>query len=345
MKPNLIFIYPQKFTFIKTELRILQNDFKIKQIDLNWSSKLLLPINFFLQFIFLIVNIFNSKIILISFAGYWSFLPSLFGKIFNKKTFLVVHGTDCADFPQINYGSLRLFQMKFFIKYSYKLVDLILPVSKSLVYTENTYFEDKILKFGYSYHFKNINTNNIVIPNGIDTSFWKRNFNIKRNKKSFITVLSPGQFLLKGGDLILEAAKRFPDYDFIFAGIEQNEANCNLNNVKFLGYVSPKELIDLYSQSQFYFQLSLFEGFGVAICEAMLCECIPIVSNVNFLPSIVKESGFVIKKKNIDLLVNLINIVIKSDHTDLEKKARNRIVYNFSFENRKKLLLNILRDK
>ena len=43
MKPNLIFIYPKKFTFIKTEVRILQNDFKIKQIDLNWSSKLLLP--------------------------------------------------------------------------------------------------------------------------------------------------------------------------------------------------------------------------------------------------------------------------------------------------------------
>lgn len=344
MKENLIFIYPKKYTFIKTEIRLLESNYCIKDINLKWSKKLLLPFNFFLQFIFLIVNVFNSKIILISFAGYWSFLPALFGKIFNKKTYLVVHGTDCADFPQINYGSLRLFQMKFFIKYSYKLADLILPVSKSLVYTENTYFEDKTLKFGYSYHFKNINTKSIVIPNGIDTSFWKRNINISRNRKSFITVLSPGQFLLKGGDLILEIAKRFPDYDFTFAGIEQHEVNCNLNNVKFLGYVSPNKLINLYSQSQFYFQLSLFEGFGVAICEAMLCECIPIVSNVNILPSIVGVSGFVLEKKNPNKLVNLINIAISTDYNVLEKKARLRIVNNFSFENRKRLLLKTLQN-
>jgi glycosyltransferase involved in cell wall biosynthesis len=345
MKPNLIFIYPQKFTFIKTELRILQNDFKIKQIDLNWSSKLLLPINLIIQFGFLFLNVFKAKVIFISFGGYWSLLPALFGKIFNKKTYIVVHGTDCVDFPQINYGSLRLPQLKFFIKNTYNLVDLILPVSNSLVYSVNTYFAKKEMCFGYKHHFKEINTNNIVIPNGIDTVFWKRDFSVKRNTKSIITVLSKKHFILKGGDLIIELAAKFPNYDFLFAGIEKNEIRCNLDNVKFLGYVSSTELIRLYSSSQFYFQLSLFEGFGVAICEAMLCECIPIVSNVNFLPSIVDDCGFVLEKKNLNLLVNLVNIAINSDYNVLEKKARLRIVNNFSFEKRKKLLLKTLQDE
>ena len=345
MKPNLIFIYPQKFTFIKTELRILQNDFKIKQIDLNWSSKLLLPINLIIQFGFLFLNVFKAKVIFISFGGYWSLLPALFGKIFNKKTYIVVHGTDCVDFPQINYGSLRLPQLKFFIKNTYNLVDLILPVSNSLVYSENTYFAKNKICFGYKHHFKEINTNNIVIPNGIDTLFWKRDFSVKRNTKSIITVLSKKHFILKGGDLIIELAAKFPNYDFLFVGVEKNEIRCNLDNVKFLGYVSSTELIRLYSSSQFYFQLSLFEGFGVAICEAMLCECIPIVSNVNFLPSIVDDCGFVLEKKNLNLLVNLVNIAINSDYNVLEKKARLRIVNNFSFEKRKKLLLKTLQDE
>ncbi len=344
MKQKLIFIYPKKFTFIKTEIRLLQDNFLIKHIDLNWNNRLLLPLNLFLQFIFLIINIFNSKIILISFGGYWSLLPALFGKIFNKKTYIVVHGTDCVDFPQINYGSLRLFQMRFFIKNTYKLVDFILPVSKSLLYTENTYYDTNVLKFGINHHFGNLKIKNIVIPNGIDTNFWKRNISVKRNPKSFITVLSKGQFIRKGGGLILELAKRFPEYEFVFAGIDKKDIKCDLNNVMFLGYVSPKELINLYSQTQFYFQLSLFEGFGVAICEAMLCECIPIVSNVNFLPSIVEDSGFILKNRNVDLLSNLINIVIKSDYNDLEQKARFRIVNNFSYENRKKILLNTLKE-
>ena len=68
------------------------------------------------------------------------------------------------------------------------------------------------------------------------------------------------------------------------------------------------------------------------------------VSNVNFLPSIVEDSGFILKNRNVDLLSNLINIVIKSDYNDLEQKARFRIVNNFSYENRKKILLNTLKE-
>ena len=64
----------------------------------------------------------------------------------------------------------------------------------------------------------------------------------------------------------------------------------------FLKENYPQELKILYNESKFYFQLSNTEGFGVALCEAMLCGCVPIVSDVNFLPSIVGNSGFVLKK-------------------------------------------------
>ena len=84
----------------------------------------------------MIINFYNSKIILISFGGYWSFLPSLFGRIFNKKVAIVVHGTDCVSFPEINYGNLRNPLMSWFIKKSYQFSNIILPVSDSLVYTK-----------------------------------------------------------------------------------------------------------------------------------------------------------------------------------------------------------------
>ena len=344
-KPNLIFIYPKKFTFIRTEIKLLEEGYNLKTHDLNWENKTALPLNLFQQLLFLFRNIFFTKSVLISFGGYWSLLPAIFGKMFNKKVFIVVHGTDCVDFSQIGYGNLRLPRMRFFIKYTYKLVDTILPVSDSLIFTENSYYNDEKLLFGYNHHFKNIKTKHHVIHNGINTNDWCRNDDINRNKNSFISVLSKGQFIRKGGELIVQLAKRLPDYEFIFAGIDNSDIPEELPNIKCLGYVTPDQLQDLYSKTQFYFQLSLFEGFGVAICEAMLCECIPIVSDVNFLPGIIGDSGFILKKRNVDMLDKLVNIAFNSSYDDLEKKARARVVDNFSYHKRKDNLLNFLNSQ
>ena len=75
----------------------------------------------------------------------------------------------------------------------------------------------------------------------------------------------------------------------------------------------------------------------------MLCECIPIVSNVNFLPQIIGKSGFVLKKRSNLLLTKIINLALNSDLEILMKKARKRIVSNFSSEIRKKRLIEELK--
>ena len=68
---------------------------------------------------------------------------------------------------------------KSIFKKSYQFSNIILPVSDSLVYTENNYYSDKILKFGYTYHFRNIKTPYRVIPNGIIVDDWQYNCNEK----------------------------------------------------------------------------------------------------------------------------------------------------------------------
>ena len=77
----------------------------------------------------------------------------------------------------------------------------------------------------------------------------------------------------------------------------------------------------------------------------MLCECVPIVSNVNFLPTIVSETGFVLKKRSVELLEILIIKALKADLKQLGKEARNRIIENFSVDNRSSLLITELTNK
>jgi len=344
-KKKLIFIYPKLYTFIHTEIKLLSDEFEVISLDQSWNRKFFLPFNLIRQVVFLVINIKKVDTILISFAGYWSFLPALFGNLLGKKVAIVVHGTDCVAFPVIKYGNLRGALLRFIIKKSLQWTSIILPVSESLVYTENSYFNNQILKFGYMHHLKGIKTPYRVIPNGVIIKDWKRNSYTPKDAKSFITVMTAGKLHIKGGDLIIEIANKFPDYTFYFAGINNLESVKTPKNVVCLGFLSSVELNTWYSKTQFYIQISNTEGFGIAVCEAMLCECVPIVSNVNYLPNIVSETGFVLNKRSVDLLEVLINKALKANLEKLGKEARYRIIENFSIENRASLLIAELTAK
>ena len=335
-KKKIIFIYPSLYTFIQTDIELMSENFELITVNQNWSRKLLLPVNLFYQFFFLLINLHRVKTIIISFAGYCSFLPSLLGKISNKKVAVIVHGTDCVSFPEIEYGNLRNPILRFVTKKSLQWASIILPVSESLVYTENNYYSSKTLKFGYNYHLSNIKTPYKVIHNGLNILDWVRDTEIIRNKTSFVTVLGEEKIKIKGVDLIIEVASRFPNSIFYLAGIENVKGYDMPKNIICKGRLTPEELKVLFNQSQFYLQLSNTEGFGVALCEAMLCECIPLVSDVNFLPTIIGDSGFVLKKRNAEMLFELISTALTSDLSNLEQKAKKRIINNFSIENRLK---------
>ena len=190
----------------------------------------------------MIFNIRKVDKLLISFGGYSSYLPSLFGRLFHKKVAIIVHGTDCVSFPQINYGSLQKPVMRWFIHKSYNFANIILPVSESLVSTNNTYYCDEVLRFGYNIHLSNIHTPHKVIPNGLIIDDWKQEDRIKLNK-TFITVMTNDQIERKGGRLIIKAARSLKDCKFYFAGTNEIESLDVPDNVIFLG-----KLLNKYSR-------------------------------------------------------------------------------------------------
>ncbi|MBR76517.1 MAG: glycosyl transferase family 1 [Flavobacteriales bacterium] len=344
-KKKLLFIYPQLYTFVKTDLELLSDKFQIISFNQKWSSKYLLPFNLIVQFFYLLFNIVKVDKILISFGGYHSLLPALFGKIFNKKIFIIVHGTDCVSFPEINYGNLRNPIMRFFISNTYNLVDKILPVSKSLVYTKNTYYSKTPIEFGYSYHLKDIATPYKVIHNAVDHSFWCKDKKTLKDNNTFISVLSNGKEHIKGIDLLCEVTSSFPNCNFFLAGIDKIDSLKIPNNVICLGRLNPKQLREYYSKSRFYLQLSNTEGFGVSLCEAMLCECIPIVSSVNMLPEIVGDTGFILERRDSSMLSRLINDAISCNFDLLSKRARLKIKDNYFKQKRKSSLIKELTSK
>lgn len=328
-------VYLLYSTFTKRDVTILKKYYNVSLYHFNTKKKYYLIFAFFKQFFFLLFNFYKYKTIIIQSSGYLSFLPVIFGKIFKKPIVIIAIGTDCAKLPEINYGAHSKSLLSWFTCFSFKNASLILPVHKSL---ENSIYSYKIVEYdnqGIRSLCKNINTEIIEIVNGYDTEKWKL-INHIREKNSFLTVtfaVDKIGYYRKGIDLILKAAKLFPNYHFTIVGKVYLKEECP-KNIQLIDNVSQIELIKIYNNHKYYLQLSMFEGFPNALCEAMLCGCIPIGSNVAGIPDIIGDKGYILEKKNENLLKT---IILNLDTNDIQPpQVREQIVANFPIERREK---------
>lgn len=341
MKAKLLYFHAGKSSFVIKDIEILQEKYNVVDFFFDTSNKKQYLFLLIKQKLFLLRHVFGAKLIICQFAGHHSFLPILFSKIFFKKSIIVAGGTDCVSFPSIGYGNFNNKLLARTTTFSFKSCNLILPVHQTLVEYDYKYQSNDFKKQGYQFFIPNIKTPYQVIHNGYDSQKWF--CNSEKEKNSFVTIGagldSRFGFNLKGIDLIFDIASKFPQcMFFIVGGLGINKPTPT--NIKLLDKIPNGELRQFINNKQFYMQLSMSEGFPNALSEGMLCECVPIVSNVGGMPDIIQGCGFVLQTKNTLQLTDLISKAINNtDLTILGKKARERIKNNYTFEKRKKLLL------
>ncbi|MCX6198570.1 MAG: glycosyltransferase family 4 protein [Bacteroidetes bacterium] len=343
-KKTMLLFYNYLSSFVKKDIEILSAEYNVVCFDFYVTKKIETPFQLVRQKLFLLRHILFADVLVCEFASYHSLLPALYGKVFRKPCFIIVGGTDTVSFPSIGYGNFHKKALAFFTRYTFKWCSHIVPKHKTLMWFDYNYQPNDFPHQGILYHCKNLEKPFTEIENGYDAVKWHCTKEKKTN--TFITVCSgwefPFQYQLKGIDLITEAATAFPDCEFIILGVPDEKLIPNKTpNIKILPPVKNEELINIYSGCEFYFQLSMAEGFPNALCEAMLCECIPIVSNVFSMPEIVGNSGFVLQQKNRSELKQLIAKAIASDKNTLRKNARQRIADNYTLEMRKQKLLRL----
>jgi len=335
-------------SFVAQDIRFFEEYFSVRKFRFQPSHKLLLPVSFIRQKIFLLRNIHSSVIIVCQFAGYQTLLPVIFGKLFHKPCLIVVGGTDCVSMPSINYGNLRKPLLRWFTLKSLQLATHITAPGISLIECDYNYTDTDYPKQGYLFFDKSIITPYTIIHNGIDTSRFRPVDGIARKKNSFLTVctnIDNRNFHLKGIDLFIEMAEYFPDCEFTIIG-KVSPGFCIRKplNVTLIDYVPNELLPSKLSGYTFYCQLSMSEGFGVALAEAMACGCVPIVSKVGVMDYIIGDSGFLLDKRNTDLLKSVIAKGLNGDIESLSVRARNRVVELFNSEIRRSSILKLIHE-
>lgn len=86
-------------------------------------------------------------------------------------------------------------------------------------------------------------------------------------------------------------------FDEVFALVEKLGLQ---ERVRFLGRVSPEDLLGLYNAAKLLVHPAFYEGFGLPPLEAMACGTPVIVSNTSSLPEVVGDAAMLVEPTDAD---------------------------------------------
>ncbi len=353
VRKKILFCHTGITSFIQNDIDILSLDHDLILYHYKLSNSLVGKFfNIIKSFWITLTYVLKVDIVYSFFAGFHCFFPIFFAKYLNKKSIVVVGGYDAVSIPILKYGVFyNRNLLQWCVRKIYIWVDFILPVDESLVKSTN-YFcttDSNGQKVGLLNFIDNIENKIILIPTGYDSKFWK-NIILHKNKNSVLAVAyvtNLNTFIAKGYDILVEVAKSMPDVHFTFIGLNgslKNQLMLNsFNNITCLGFLEKAELRKIYSSSKVYVLPSMTEGLPNTLCEAMLCECIPIGSNVGGMSKAIGNTGFILKEKNVEILKGFINDAFKLPNVK-GKDARKRIIDLFPLEKRIQSLKSLIND-
>ena len=332
-RKRILFVYTSFSSFVKTDYEILSKFADVKKYRFENSKNLFKMIIEQVKLkMFLLINIWKYDLIYCWFADYHSFLPILFSKIFGKRSFLVLGGYDVVFIPSLKYGSYSNPIRAFCAKYSMKMATMNLAVSD--------YIREEALKI-------NPNINVELCYNGVDP---QKFFPPSTKKENIVLTVgkidSEQRIKIKGINFFCEVASKMPEYKFIIVGISGKTIDYLPNipeNLQVLPSIEQNILLQYYQKAKVYCQFSVIESFCLALAEAMLCECIGVVNNKGALKEVIDNCGFILEEKNVEKAVELIKKAISSED-NLAKKGKQRVINNFSLENREKEILRLIGD-
>jgi len=315
-RPHILFTSTFHSSFIDEDIQILRENYDVTVVIASgWTA----PFR-------LLRNLFAADITFSWFASLYSSFLVFIAQLFGKKSFIVLGGADVAKEKELQYGIWNSWWKSHIVRYGISHATVVMAVDQFL--------GDEAMRLAH-YAGENI----ITVPTGYDPEYWKPSGN---KADLVITVAScpdMQRVKLKGVDKFISVAGRMPDIRFKILGIDRRiAAMLNVpDNVECLPFSSRDEVRHSCQQAKVYCQLSYREGLPNALCEAMLCECIPVGTRVGGIPTAIGETGFIVDYGDERQTIDAIRDGLRRPSAD-GMRARARIASKFTLLQREKAL-------
>jgi glycosyltransferase involved in cell wall biosynthesis len=278
-------------------------------------------------------GVLRADLVLGWFASWHTFFPITLARLLRKPSVMIVGGFDTANMPDIDYGyqqgGLRRWASRWIMKRARRLVT-------------NSHYSRSEIQANTPIPFERVT----VIQHGVPDSFGDLPPEPKERMALTVGTLARRTLVQKGQRAFVEAAAHLPDTRFVFVGKWHDDAVDELRgiapqNVTFTGWLSDQELQAAYRRAAVYVQASRHEGFGLAVAEAMLAGCVPVVMNATAMPEVVGDAGVLISSQRPEEVAGGVRRALELG-PDAAHMARERIQRVFPLDRRRAALLQVV---
>lgn len=251
--------------------------------------------------------------------------PVVAAQLLRRPSIVIAGGYDVAAVPEISYGRMLHLRTRLMGRLALNGATQVLAVSRSTL-AEVLHWAPK--------------SRAALVYHGLDQGQY-RTASPKKRQAITVATLSEDYFRRKGLDVFARASRSLPAVPFVLAGRPVQSSTVSKlrelagGNLVVTGYLPDAELRALLAESAVYVQLSLHEGFGYAVAEAMLSGCQPVVTRAGALPEVVGELGILAETGNEQSAAEAIRIGLDRSSSG---EPRDRIARLFTHEARRSAL-------
>jgi glycosyltransferase involved in cell wall biosynthesis len=324
-RTRVLFVHNSKASFVAIDRAILAERYEVE--DLYQPGRWPNPVR-------VIGGVARADVVFGWFASWHTFFPITLAWLMRKPSVMIVGGFDTANMPDIGYGyqqgGLRRAASRWIMRrarrlatnseYSLSEIERNTPIPPARV---------RVIHHG------------VPDPFGAEPS-------TKEREALTVGAINHRTLVQKGQIPFVEAAAELPDVRFTFAGkwldgsVEELRARAG-ENVSFTGWLSDDDLHAAYRRAAVYVQASRHEGFGLAVAEAMLAGCVPVVMNVTAMPEVVGDAGVLIESQEPAEVAGGIRRALELG-PGAANRARERILTAFPIERRREGILGLVED-
>jgi glycosyltransferase involved in cell wall biosynthesis len=321
---RIFFGYPSLASFVSRDLKILREKHTVCSRNIRHRNPIRLLADLW--------HVINSDLVFLWFASIYALPLVIVARLFRKNIIVVVGGYEAVNLPEIAYGSARSPMRRRLVTFMLRCSTRVIAVSKSSMNAIISNLRIKPDQIVMLYHgFEDIAPSGVLAKD--------------------VIVVNVGQvteetWLVKGIYDFIQTADAMPDVRFLQIGriavdIDRKLGRTAAPNLITKGEVPFEELVRYLGPAKVYLQLSRHESFGCSVAEAMLFQCIPVVTNAYALPEVVGDCGIVLGSAKIDEVVFAVRKALAMPASE-GVRARERILQHFPYQQRRDALLNLL---
>jgi len=312
MASEVLVVYPHRSPFIDQDVRILESMFDVSTLEYRHRRDRFM----------LLRRLIGTQVVIAWFALGYAYAIVRLRHIHRAGSILIAGGWDVESRPELQYGEMQSEKRLRRTSFALTTADRVLAVSSFTLH--------RVLTWAPTARAD-------VLYHGFDPSVFTPE---DGGRAGVLTVsrVSLGTWKLKGLSVFVEAARRLPQVPFTVVGDIDPSIGWlppTPPNLKFTGYLPQDRLIELYRRTRVYAQLSAVESFGCALAEAMLCGCVPVVTDRGALLEVVGVVGQKVRYGDVDETVEAIRDALNSQES---VAARERIRTMFPLNKRKQRL-------